>query len=334
MDSWLQRIWYGDSLWAWLLWPLSMLFAFFSAARRWCFRIGLLRSVRVDKPVIVIGNITVGGTGKTPLVIWLAQELSLRGFTPGVITRGYGGSATQWPVRVTSDSDPQLVGDEAVLIAERSKAVVIAGPDRVAAAQAAIALGVHIVLSDDGLQHYRLRRDMEIAVIDGARVFGNGHLLPAGPLREPVNRLNEVSGVIVTSRDDRPRLEMLGRWHPVVARNRLGMATSLLTGEKRPLNAFNGNVHAIAGIGNPSAFFAALAQYNLRVDGRALADHAPISVADLQFDDSAPVFMTEKDAVKCRSLSDARLWAVRMELEIDAEHILTKIEAIIKAHKT
>jgi tetraacyldisaccharide 4'-kinase len=311
-----------------------MVFALIVVTRRWFFRIGLLRSVHVGKPVIVIGNITVGGTGKTPLVIWLAQELSRRGFMPAVITRGYGGRSIQWPMRVTADSDPRLVGDEAVLIASRSKVVVIAGPDRVADAQAAIELGADIVLSDDGLQHYRLRRDMEIAVIDGARVFGNRHLLPAGPLREPVNRLDEVSAVVVTNRDGRPQLETLIRWHPMVALNRLGMATSLLTGEKRPLNAFNGNVHAIAGIGNPSAFFAALAEHNLRVDGRALADHALISAADLQFGDSAPVFMTEKDAVKCRSLSDARLWVVRMELEIDAEPILTKIEAIIKAHKT
>jgi tetraacyldisaccharide 4'-kinase len=316
-------------LWVWLLWPLSLIFAAISVTRRWAFRVGLLRSVRVGRPVIVIGNISVGGTGKTPLVIWLAQELSRRGFRPAVITRGYGGSSAQWPIRVTADSDPRLVGDEAVLIAQHSE-VVIAGPDRVADAQAAIAFGVDVIVSDDGLQHYRLARDVEIAVVDGSRLFGNGHWLPAGPLREPIQRLDKVTAVMVTSRDDEPRINELVRWHPLVAHNRIRIAESLLTGERRPLASFSGTVHALAGIGNPAAFFNALAKQGLRVDGRALPDHAQITKADLQFNDAAPVFMTEKDAVKCRALADSRMWAVPVDLEIDAEQLLTKIEAIIR----
>jgi tetraacyldisaccharide 4'-kinase len=331
MDSWLQRVWYGRSLWAWLLWPLAIIFALLSVTRRWAFRVGILRSVRVGKPIVVIGNITVGGTGKTPLVIWLAQELSRRGFRPAVITRGYGGNSAQWPIRVTADSDPRSVGDEAVLIAQRGD-IVIAGPDRVADAQAAIALGADVIVSDDGLQHYRLARDAEIAVVDGARVFGNGHYLPAGPLRESIERLDTVTAVVVTDRDGKPRPSSLARWHPLVARNRIHTATSLLSGERRSLTSFTGAVHAIAGIGNPSAFFSALAEHGLQVNGRALPDHAQITKADLEFNDAVPVFMTEKDAVKCRPLADARMWVVPVTLEIDADQLLTKIEAIIRAH--
>jgi tetraacyldisaccharide 4'-kinase len=329
-------VWYGGSLWAslwaWALAPFSIIFALLSGARRWSFRVGLARSVRVGKPVIVIGNITVGGTGKTPLVIWLARELAKRGFTPAVITRGYGGASTQWPVRVTADSDPRIVGDEAVLIAQRCD-VVVAGPDRVADAQMAIALGADVIVSDDGLQHYRLARDVEIAVVDGARVFGNGRLLPAGPLRETTQRLDQVTAVMVTSRNGKPQLDALVAWQPLVAHNRIRMAVSLLTREQRPLVEFTGAVHAIAGIGNPAAFFDSLAEHGLQVNGRALPDHAQITAVDLEFSDAAPVFMTEKDAVKCRALADSRMWVVPIELEIDADRLLVKIEAIIRVHK-
>jgi tetraacyldisaccharide 4'-kinase len=336
MDSWLQRIWYQRSLWVWLLLPLSLLFSGIVALRRFAFRIGLLRTLRVTKPVIVVGNITVGGTGKTPLVVWLAQELSRRGLQPGVITRGYGGSSAAWPVHVAPTSDPAVMGDEAVLLAQRSGAIVVAGPDRVADAQQAIALGCDVIISDDGLQHYRLARDFEIAVVDGARGFGNGHLLPAGPLRERVSRLDTVSAVVVTSRAVGTHCDALSVWRPHIAWHRLTMAESLLTKERRSLAAFAGaRVHAVAGIGNPGAFFAALSAQGLQVDGRALADHAPITKTDLHFSDAAPVFMTEKDAVKCRVLADERMWVVPIELEIDnAELLLSKIDAVILQKST
>jgi tetraacyldisaccharide 4'-kinase len=329
VDSWLQRIWYGQSWQAWLLLPLSLIFACVSLTRRLAYRIGLLRGVRVGKPVIVIGNITVGGTGKTPLVIWLAQELARRGLRPAVITRGYGGQSITWPVNVTPDSDPRIVGDEAVLIAQRSGAIVIAGPDRVADARAAIALGAEVVVSDDGLQHYRLTRDFEIAVIDGERGFGNNFYLPAGPLRESRKRLDTVGAVLVTIRSATAnRCEKLARWRPVNVYSRLRVANSLATHEQRPLGAFAGTVvHAVAGIGNPAAFFAALTEHGMKVAGRALADHAQITSAVLEFGDGAPVLMTEKDAVKCRGLSDTRLWSVPVEVEVEnAEQLLAKIE--------
>jgi tetraacyldisaccharide 4'-kinase len=163
------------------------------------FRVGVLRSIKVSRPVIVIGNLTVGGTGKTPLVIWLANTLTAQGYRVGVITRGYGGKARHWPQRVEADSQPDMVGDEPVLIARQTQAVVFAGPDRVAAALQAIAAGAQLIISDDGLQHYRLQRDLEWVVVDASRLFGNAHLLPAGPLREPIRRLSEVNRVLVIS---------------------------------------------------------------------------------------------------------------------------------------
>ncbi len=332
MDSWLQRIWYGRSWHSWLLFPLSLIFRCISLVRRLAFRIGLLRSVRVGKPVIIIGNITVGGTGKTPLVIWLARELARRGLKPAVITRGYGGHSSVWPVHVVSDSDPRIVGDEAVLLARRSGALVIAGPDRVADAQAAIALGAEVIVSDDGLQHYRLARDFEVAVIDGERGFGNRLYLPAGPLRESTTRLDRVGAVLVTNRGaTAQRRDELAHWQPFGVRVRVRVANSLVTHEERPLTAFAGMaVHAVAAIGNPAAFFAALSEHGMQVAGRALSDHAPITPAALEFGDAAPVFMTEKDAVKCPMSADSRLWSVPIELEVErAEQLLAKIETAI-----
>jgi tetraacyldisaccharide 4'-kinase len=208
-DSFLQRVWYDrEAQWlSFALLPLSWLFGFVVACRRAAYRFGLLRRVRVARPVVVIGNVTVGGTGKTPFAIWLAAQLQAKGMRVGIVLRGYGGSSAQWPRDVRSDTAPEEVGDEAVLLAQRTGAIVVAGPDRVAAAHRAIECGAEIVLSDDGLQHYRLARDREIVVIDGRRGVGNRQLLPAGPLREPVSRLAQADLRVVSWRDGsaRPR---------------------------------------------------------------------------------------------------------------------------------
>lgn len=333
MDAWLQSVWYGRSRWAWFLWPLSLIFAFASGIRRIAFRAGVLRRVRISQPVIVVGNITVGGTGKTPLVIWLAQQLVKRGYRPAVITRGYGGASKSWPVEVTGDSDPALVGDEAVLLARRSGAPVVAGPDRVASARQAIARGANVVISDDGLQHYRLARDFEIAVVDGTRSLGNGMLLPAGPLRESRSRLDSVDVVAVTVRLDQSSLDPeLIRYKPVIVQRVIREAHALRKTEIRLLSSFAARpVHAIAGIGHPETFFAALRAYGMDVDGRPLRDHASLKKADLTFNDNAPVFMTEKDAVKCRALADERCWAVPLQVEVhDTERLFAKIESALR----
>jgi tetraacyldisaccharide 4'-kinase len=320
-DSFLQRVWYDrHAQWlSFLLLPLSWLFGALVACRRAAYRAGLLSRVRVGRPVVVIGNVTVGGTGKTPFTIWLATQLQAKGARVGIVLRGYGGSSSQWPRDVSSDSAPDEVGDEAVLLASRTGAIVVAGPDRVAAAQRAIERGAEIVLSDDGLQHYRLARDREIVVIDGRRSVGNRRLLPAGPLREPVSRLAQADLRVVSWRDGSARpLTPVPATIQVWAR--LAQATALLGGETRSMEAFKGSrVHAVAAIGHPQQFFAALQQLGIEVEPHALPDHARLTTADISFPDALPVLMTEKDAVKCRAIADQRHWAVRMDVMVSEQ---------------
>lgn len=324
MDRFLQSVWYERrSRWfSLLLLPLSWLFALIVAIRRAAYRKGWLRSFRVPRPVVVVGNITVGGTGKTPMTIWLAEQLHARRLRVGIVLRGYGGRSTHWPREVTKETSSQEVGDEAVLLAQRTGALVVAGPDRVAAARAAIERGAEIVLCDDGLQHYRLVRDAEVAVIDERRGLGNSRLLPAGPLREPASRLASVDVKVLTRRSKQggPAAKPVGC--TVVATPTLREAISIATGERRSLQSFSGTrVHAVAGIGNPEAFFDALRELGLDVDPHPLPDHARLSVGHLAFPDRAPVLMTEKDAVKCAAGAKGHpneLWAVRMDVALNA----------------
>lgn len=320
-DSFMQRMWY-DRHAPWLslaLLPLSWLFGLIVACRRAAYRVGVLRRIRLSRPVVVIGNVTVGGTGKTPFTIWLAMQLLAKGVRVGIVLRGYGGNSPQWPRDVSSDSAPEEVGDEAVLLATRTGAIVVAGPDRVAAARRAIERGAEIVLSDDGLQHYRLARAREIVVIDGRRGVGNRRLLPAGPLREPVSRLAEADLRVVSWRDGAAR-PLTPVPATIQAYARLAEATALVGGETRPLDAFKGSrVHAVAAIGHPQQFFAALQQHGLEVAPHALPDHARLSAADIRFPDQLAVLMTEKDAVKCRAIADQRHWAVRMDVMVSEQ---------------
>jgi tetraacyldisaccharide 4'-kinase len=324
MDRFLQSVWYErKSQWfSLLLWPLSWLFAMVVALRRAAYRKGWFRSFRVPRPVIVVGNITVGGTGKTPMTIWLAEQLHARGLRVGIVLRGYGGKSTQWPRDVTKETSAQEVGDEAVLLAQRTGASVVAGPDRVAAARRAIERGAEIVLCDDGLQHYRLARDAEIAVVDERRGLGNGRMLPAGPLREPASRLNSVDVKVKTRRSVASMTLKSAGGPTVVATPTLREAISIATGERRPLHRFSGvRVHAVAGIGNPQAFFDALTAEGVKVDPHPLPDHARLSISHLAFPDGAPVLMTEKDAVKCSAGAPGHpneLWAVRMDIALSA----------------
>jgi len=319
LDRSLQRLWYGGFRPALLpLIPLSWVFAGIVALRRAAYRYGLFKRVRVDKPVIVIGNVTVGGTGKTPLTIWLANALAQRGLKVGVILRGYGGASSEWPRVVRADTSPVEVGDEACLIARRTSAIVVAGPDRVADARLAIELGAQVVLSDDGLQHYRLARDIEIAVLDGERGLGNGRLLPAGPLREPRARLESVALKVITKRGTgSTSISEVSGVPTIEVTPRIGTAVNLSSGETRALSAFAGQrVHAVAAIGHPEGFFHALREAGLDVEEHPYPDHARLGRAHIDFADGAPVLMTEKDAVKCASLADARHWAVPLELSL------------------
>lgn len=321
LDRHLQRLWYGAfSPWLILLVPLSWLFAAIVALRRALFRWGLLRSYRLDVPVIVIGNITVGGTGKTPFTIWLATQLAASGRKVGIILRGYGGRATTWPQRVTRASAWEEVGDEAVLLARRTDAIVVAGPDRVADAQLAKELGAEIILSDDGLQHYRLQRRCEIVVVDGRRGLGNGRLLPAGPLREPIARLSRAELQVTTQRGEDSQRAIASGVPGVTARSRLGSAVNLVTGEVRSLASFAGApVHAIAAIGHPEAFFEALQRAGLDVRGHAYPDHERLTRELIVFAQDPAVLMTEKDAVKCMAIADRRHWVVPLEVTLSDE---------------
>jgi len=321
-DHSLQRLWYeGKPRWLLIvLLPLSVLFCVVAVARRAAYRIGGLRARTVGRPVIVVGNITVGGTGKTPFVIWLAQHLQQRGLRVAIVLRGYGGQSPQWPRDVHRDTPASEAGDEAVLHAVRTGAIVVAGPDRVAAAARAVEMGADVVISDDGLQHYRLARTCEIAVVDQRRGLGNRLLLPAGPLREPPARLRSVDLVVQTVRSAGDPMVVATAAGSVTARSRMTGAVSVLSGEQRPLDSFRSTrVHALAAIGNPQAFFAALADAGIAADTRALPDHAVLTSEDVNFADDAPILMTEKDAVKCRGLADARHWFVRMDVELTHE---------------
>jgi len=337
-ESWLQRVWYGRSpLWAALL-PLSWLFAVAVTLRRAAFRFGLRSVVRVSCPVVVVGNLTVGGTGKTPLVIWLAERLRENGHVPGIVSRGYGGSSRSWPRDVAAGSDPREVGDEAVMVAMRTGAIVVAGPDRVAAAERAIARGADVVLADDGLQHYRLARDCELAIVDVDRGLGNGRLLPAGPLREPRRRLELVDLIVFNSRSATGFAEPpIGTVPSVSIAILPDHARSLFGDRECELGAFAGRrVHAVAGIGNPQAFFTGLRAMQIEVDEHPLPDHAGIGVEDIVFDDDDPVLMTEKDAVKCRTMADERHWAVVARLVIgpdDADRMLSVVRAAIERRR-
>lgn len=301
--------WYSPRAPLWLQ-PLSWLFFLVVLVRRFAYRNGILRSERLPVPVIVVGNITVGGTGKTPLVIWLVRLLQQAGYHPGIVTRGYGGQAQQWPQQVTSGSDPLMVGDEPVLLAHHCRCPIAAAPDRLAAARQLLQSGCDLVISDDGLQHYRLGRDIEIVVVDGVRRFGNGQLLPAGPLREPLSRLHQVQYVVANgvAADGEIRMSLA----PGTVR---ALSDDLTT---RALGDFRGmQVHAVAGIGNPGRFFELLRQAGLSVTEHPFPDHHRFVAEDLAFDDDLPILMTEKDAVKCRSYANGRSWYLPVEAQLD-----------------
>jgi tetraacyldisaccharide 4'-kinase len=333
-DAWLQRIWYGPAWRALPLWPLAWLYGAVLAGRRLACRVGLLRPVSIDVPVIVVGNVTVGGTGKTPVAAWLARRLSQRGLKVGVVLRGYGGSH-RGAARIVGLSDnPTVVGDEALLHARRGVHVVVIGADRAAAAALAVTHGAQVVVADDGLQHVRLGRDYEIAVIDGARGLGNGWLLPAGPLRERASRLESVHAVIATHKtNDAADADVpVATRKPLrlSARLVLGDAVNLVTSERKPLAHFVGSadLHAVAAVGHPPAFFAALERAGLDFVSHALPDHSALDPAALPFASDATVLMTEKDAVKCTAFGQPDWWWVDLEVGVDradAELLLASI---------
>ena len=264
--------------------------------------------------MIVVGNLTVGGTGKTPLVIWLAEFLRQSGYKPGIVSRGYGGKRLEAPLSVTAASDPAEAGDEPVLIARRTGCPVMVFPERAEAGRQLLAANdCDVILCDDGLQHYALARDIEIAVMDGWRRIGNGALLPAGPLREPVERLQQVD--ILVCQGGQPQageyaMTLEDPW-----------AVSLLDSSSRKLLAdlVDTPIHAVAGIGHPGRFFDDLRKKGLRLTEHAFPDHHLYRKEEICFSDDWPVMMTEKDAVKCKRLADSRHWYVPVSAVVPPE---------------
>ena len=324
LEAWLIRRWYGTSGIA-ALEPLAWLYGAAVSARRSAFRRGWRRSRSAGAPVVVIGNLTVGGTGKTPLTIWLATQLAHRGLAVGLVSRGYGRASSG--VRVlAAHSDWREVGDEPLLLHRRTRCATAVARDRVAAATALVERGAQVILADDGLQHLPLERNCEIVVVDGGRGFGNGRLLPAGPLREPLSRLRTVDALVINGPIEHASLRA-GEAMREALRMALvpGQARRLASGEARPLTAFQGPVHAVAAIGHPERFFRELAARGLAPLVHPFPDHRPLSAAELDFGDDRPVLMTEKDAVKCAQPADPRLWYVPVEArfsEADSQRLI------------
>jgi tetraacyldisaccharide 4'-kinase len=326
-QTWLNNLWYGAASPPWWMRPLSAVYGAAAAIRRTAYSLRLARSTRLPCPVIVVGNLTVGGTGKTPLVCWLAGQLVELGFRPGVVSRGYGGSSRAARLVQGSDNSDQ-VGDEAILLVRRSRVPVAIGRKRPAAAQLLINAGCDVIVSDDGLQHYALQRDCEIVVIDGDRRFGNGRLLPAGPLRETPARLQHADAAVVNGGDAASHAGL---------RMRL-LATSAVAmkyGTSKPLREFSGQpVHAIAAIGNPQRFFAMLRAVGINVIEHPLPDHAKLGIDDISFADDLAVLMTEKDAVKCRDIAGPHHWYVPVSATFapgDAEKLRSIVARTVEA---
>ena len=334
MHDWLQRVWYRGAPAPWWLRVLAGLYGVAVRIRQRCYARGWCRAVNVGRPVVVVGNLTVGGTGKTPLVIWLAGALGSLGLRVAVITRGYGRSARPRAAPGHYQHDvlqvDQLctaadVGDEALLIWRRAQVPVYVSRDRVAAARAAVAAGAQLLIADDGLQHLRLARTVEIALIDAARGLGNGALLPAGPLRESAARLASVAAVVLTGE---------GVWQQEGALRMRLQGDILLPldgrGPAESLKAWRGRrVHACAAIGNPERFFTALRAAGLTVIAHPLPDHQYITHALLQPDDALPVLMTEKDAVKCQAAAAANCWYLPVTAQFDTTEATLLLRRIL-----
>ncbi|QDH70182.1 tetraacyldisaccharide 4'-kinase [Marilutibacter alkalisoli] len=295
---------------------LAMVYGGVIALRHWLYRKGLRRRHHPGVPVIVVGNITAGGAGKTPLTIAIVERLREEGWNPGVASRGYGREQAKLPRWVEAGTEPHLGGDEPVLIAARTGVKVRVDGDRFSAAKALAGAGCDVVICDDGLQHYRLERDIEIEVIDGQRRHGNGRLIPAGPLREPVERAVACDFHVINLGDGRdPGVEAgFGEWPMQL---RFGQALPLLGGRPRPLSAFAGQrVHAVAGIGNPARFFDMLRGLGIAVVPHAFPDHHEYEAADFEFGSRLPVLMTEKDAVKCAAFHTELHYSVPVSAEL------------------
>lgn len=329
MQRWLEQQWYSGKVGFWSIFfaPFEMLLALLVSVRKFFYKVGLIPSWRSAMPVVVVGNITVGGTGKTPLVIWLAQQLLAKGYSPGIVSRGYGGSA-QEITSVPINSDPREVGDEPLLIATRTGCPVWIGKKRPVVIRALLRANPQcdVIISDDGLQHYAMQRDFEIVVVDGLRYFGNRAMLPFGPMREPVWRTREVDAVVMNGgKADLEAGEYLMHLEGAQFYSLHATATKVLA------ESFKGKrVHAVAGIGNPSRFFNHLRQLGLTFVEHTFPDHHQFQPEDLHIPAADVVLMTEKDAVKCSRFPQDNIWVLPVQAEVIGgleDKVIEKIES-------
>lgn len=301
-----------------LLVPFSYIFRLIILIRRFLYKKNILKTHDFSVPIIVVGNITVGGTGKTPFVIWLAKLLKSHGYRPGIVSRGVGGKKQVKPHLVSSADSSKIVGDEALLLTNHTGCPVMIAMNRSLAVKKILQENhCDIIISDDGLQHYALDREMEIVIVDGDREFGNGYLLPAGPLREPLSRLNEIDFVVVN-----------GSSMMLIYNNLISL--SELTETKKLSDFSHTRVHAVAGIGNPERFFSVLKKAGLDIIPHIFPDHHTYRSKDFNFanNDNLPILMTEKDAVKCREFADKKYWYLPVTAKLSdyfSEKLLEKL---------
>lgn len=323
MAKFLNEVWYKDHFVGTWLMPFSFIFTDIAKFRRWLYKKGFKPVEKLPVPVIIVGNITLGGTGKTPLVIHLVEQLKAAGYKPGVISRGYGGQAENWPLRVTSESDVGQVGDEPVLIAQLAACPVAVSPVRADAARLILEDNAcDVIISDDGLQHYALHRDIEIIVIDGQRRFGNNFCLPSGPLREPQERTREVDFVICNGGEPEE--------NEILMQLEGSYAVNMQTQERKLLIEFrDNNYHAMAGIGNPQRFFDLLAKQGVVCKGHSYPDHCVYTEKDIRFKGAQAIFMTEKDAVKCQPIASELHWFVPVQARC-ADGFIEQLISLLK----
>lgn len=327
----IERIWSGKSWLYILLLPLSFLYGLITIIRYAAYKVGLSRSWKAPIPVVVVGNLTAGGNGKTPVVIWLVESLVKEGYRVGVVSRGYGGKAESYPLVLDENTPTTAAGDEPVLIYHRTKAPVAVAPKRSEAIQALLALNeLDVIITDDGLQHYALQRDYEIVVIDGQRRFGNGWWLPAGPMRERAGRLNSVNALIVNGGQP--------EGSEVLMTLEGDTAVNIVTSENQPVTQLQ-SVVAMAGIGHPPRFFASLENKGIAlVNTHAFADHQDYEQQQLSalVKPTQSLLMTEKDAVKCRSFAQPNWWFLPVKAQLSSnseQEILSEIKKLITNNK-
>tara|TARA_R110001592_G_scaffold291131_1_gene560384 strand:+ start:18897 stop:19913 length:1017 start_codon:yes stop_codon:yes gene_type:complete len=321
-DAIITKAWYQGAIWLYLLWPLSLIYYAVISIRKFFYRLGLFKVHSVKVPVVVVGNITVGGTGKSPLVCHLVESLREKGFNPGIVSRGYGAKLGNYQVReVFAHSLVSEVGDEPLMLKKKLECRIFVSPSRVLAAKTLEKAGCDIIISDDGLQHYALHRDIEICVFDGQRKWGNGHLLPMGPLREPISRLQSIPYLVVNGASNAGSYGQSGLNQKEFSM--LLQADSIISMNKqqtKPLTFFSGrSVHAVAAIGHPERFFTTLSAAGITLETHAFGDHHAYQKSDFEFSQNLPIIMTEKDAVKCElfNLNDAWFLPVSATLNGD-----------------